>query len=179
MIFTLSHYQSLVSLAGLVFLLAFSVLISKHPLFIDWNLITNGILVQVLTAIVMLRVEPFSKLLQFFSHLMTRFIELTNIGSELVFGTSYRDHYVAFAVNGISSLSLKNWVYVRVKVLPCMVFFSAIINVLFYFRVIQYAILKVSWVLKLVLGSSPTESINLVANIFVSQVNSSQVIHFL
>jgi nucleoside permease NupC len=54
--------------------------------------------------------------------------------------------------------------------MPVIIFFGAIINLLYHNGIIQYVILKVSWVINSIMGTSPTESMNSTANIFLGQV---------
>ncbi len=54
--------------------------------------------------------------------------------------------------------------------MPVVIFFGSIVNLLFYLGAIQYLILKVSFVINFLLDTSPTESINSTANIFLGQV---------
>lgn len=58
----------------------------------------------------------------------------------------------------------------KFKALPVIIFFSAMINLFYYLGILQYFILKLSWVINKLMGTSPTESINTVANIFIGQV---------
>jgi nucleoside permease NupC len=51
--------------------------------------------------------------------------------------------------------------------MPVVIYFGAMINMLYYFGIIQYVILKVSWVVNVLMGTSPTESVNATANIFL------------
>ena len=53
--------------------------------------------------------------------------------------------------------------------MPVLIFFSSIINVLYHYGVVQYFILKVSWVINKTMGTSPTESITATANIFLGE----------
>ena len=56
------------------------------------------------------------------------------------------------------------------KAMPVVIFFSAIVNILYYFGAIQFVLLKIAWVMNKLLGTSPTESINSVANVFLGPV---------
>lgn len=42
---------------------------------------------------------------------------------------------------------------------------------LYYLGVLQYVILKVAWILNFVMGTSPTESMNATASIFLGLVS--------
>lgn len=50
------------------------------------------------------------------------------------------------------------------------IFFGSIVNLFFHLGLIQYLILKVSFVINFIMGTSPTESINSTANVFLGQV---------
>lgn len=54
--------------------------------------------------------------------------------------------------------------------MPVVIFFSAVVNVLFHYGVIQYFLIKVAWLINLLMSTSPTESVNSVANVFVGPV---------
>ena len=56
------------------------------------------------------------------------------------------------------------------------VFFSAIINMLYFLGAIQYVILKVAWVVNFLMGTTPTESMNATANIFLGQTEAPLLI---
>ena len=56
--------------------------------------------------------------------------------------------------------------------MPVVIFFSAIVNILYYFGAIQFVLLKIAWVMNKLMGTSPTESINSVANVFLGPVSN-------
>ena len=53
--------------------------------------------------------------------------------------------------------------------MPTLIFFSSIINVLYYVGGIQYFLVKFGWFVNFLMGTSITESINATANIFIGQ----------
>ena len=55
--------------------------------------------------------------------------------------------------------------------MPVAIFFSSVINLLYYFGVLQYFLLKVSWFIHKVMQTSPTESVVNIMNIFVGMVS--------
>lgn len=54
--------------------------------------------------------------------------------------------------------------------MPVVIFFSAVVNVLYHFGVVQYFLIKIAWSINKLMKTSPTESVNSVANIFVGFV---------
>jgi pyrimidine nucleoside transport protein len=63
--------------------------------------------------------------------------------------------------------------------MPVIIFFSAIVNILYYFGAIQYVLLKIAWVMNTLMGTSPTESINSVANVFLGPVSHHILTNFI
>lgn len=56
------------------------------------------------------------------------------------------------------------------KGLPVGIFFAGVVNMLYYLGAVQYVILKSSWIMNKLMDTSPTESMNAVASIFLGQV---------
>jgi pyrimidine nucleoside transport protein len=147
-----------VSLSGLFAFMVVCVLLSNNPTKINWHILIVGIEIQFILGVVLLKTEFGYQLFKFISEAVTTFLQYTNRGSQLVFGDKYTDHLFAF------------------QSIPVIVFFSAVINLLYYLGFIQYLILKLAWFVNLLLGTSPTESMNATANIFLGQVNISNFI---
>ena len=55
--------------------------------------------------------------------------------------------------------------------MPIIVFFSAVIYMLYYLGVIQFVISYIARVLTFILGTSPTESLTAAANVFLGMVS--------
>lgn len=54
--------------------------------------------------------------------------------------------------------------------MPVVIFFSAVVNVLYHYGAVQYFLIKIAWLINFLMKTSPTESVNSVANIFVGCV---------
>ena len=61
----------------------------------------SGLLMQFYFGILLMRVEFGYMLFKFFGDQINTFLNYANKGSELVFGTDYRDHFFAFTVSFI------------------------------------------------------------------------------
>jgi pyrimidine nucleoside transport protein len=113
-----------------------------------------GLIIQFSLAAMVLRWDFGFELFKFLGDQMTIFLSYTNYGSELVFGETYYQHYIIF------------------KGLPIGIFFAAVVNVLYYFGIVQYLILKFSWLVNKLLSTSPSESMIAVASIFLGQAEA-------
>lgn len=131
---------------------------------------------QFYIGIICLRVEFGYLFFKFLGDQMNKFLNYANEGSALVFGVDFRDHFFAFGVIHIHPLiktyliKKMNYLLTLQKAMPVVIFFGSTVNLLFYFGFIQYLILKVSFVINFIIGTSPTESINSTANVFLGQV---------
>ena len=59
------------------------------------------------------------------------------------------------------------------QVMPVIIFFSAVISVLYYYGIMQKVIDLIAWIINRVMGTSPPESLVAAANIFLGQVVTS------
>lgn len=59
-----------------------------------------------------------------------------------------------------------------VQVLPIIVFFSALMSVLYHLQIMRYVVEGGGWVLRRLVGLRPLESLNAVANIFIGQAEA-------
>ncbi|NXE39866.1 S28A1 protein, partial [Ptilorrhoa leucosticta] len=60
--------------------------------------------------------------------------------------------------------------------LPIIVFFSCVMSILYYLGVMQWLILKISWLLQVSMGTTPTETLSVAGNIFVGQTEAPLLI---
>lgn len=56
------------------------------------------------------------------------------------------------------------------QVLPVILFFSFCIQILYYYGVMQWVVIKMGWFLQVTVGTTACESVNAAANIFLGQV---------
>ncbi|MCL4152970.1 UNVERIFIED_CONTAM: hypothetical protein GTU68_037028, partial [Idotea baltica] len=85
-----------------------------------------------------------------------------NEGIQFLFGDVARNEAVGFVF--------------AFRVLPVIIFFSALISVLYHLRVMQFVIFFVGGALRMLLGTSRAESFSAAANIFVGQTEAPLVI---
>ncbi len=60
--------------------------------------------------------------------------------------------------------------------MPVVIYFSAIVNVLYYYGVIQYILLKLAWIMNFLMDTSPTESVICVSNSFLGPTEAPLLI---
>ncbi|RNA09234.1 solute carrier family 28 member 3 [Brachionus plicatilis] len=154
----ISSVYNIISLIGFVIFILLCVIMSKDPTNVNMNIIVNGVIFQLYLGLIVIRNEFGFKCLKFISEKVVEFLDSSDSGSKLVFGENFRDHYFAF------------------KACVVIIFFGSIVNFFYYIGFLQFVILKLSWIINKILGTSPTESVNATANIFVGQTEAPLVI---
>ncbi|CAH1251934.1 SLC28A3 [Branchiostoma lanceolatum] len=156
---TARHTQNLISGAGLVVMVIFLCIFSKHPDHVKWRPVLWGLALQFIFGLLILRTQVGYDVFQFLGEKFQSFIEYADVGSKFVFGKdTYTDHFFAF------------------KVLPIIIFFSSVMSVLYYIGVMQVVIVKMAWLLQRTMETSSPESINAAGNIFVGQTDAPLLI---
>lgn len=141
---------------------AFGYLFSARRSAINWRVVISGVIVQAGLAFVLLRFEPAVRVFDAFAAGFNTVIRSADAGIEFLFG-----------------VNLPNpsgpWGFVfAFKVLPVIIFFAALMSVLYHLRAMQVVVAAVAWCMKRALGPGVTgsETISAAANIFVGQTEA-------
>jgi len=150
--------ERLVSLLGLFVIIGLAWLMSPHKRVVNFRVIIGGLLLQFLFALIVLRTGPGRELFQTLGDLIERLLGCVDVGSEFVFGSRYLESRIAF------------------KVLPSIIFFSALMSVMYYYGIMQRVTKVMAVVMQKVLNTSGAESLAAAANIFVGQAEAPLVV---
>ncbi|MBD3639005.1 MAG: NupC/NupG family nucleoside CNT transporter [Crocinitomicaceae bacterium] len=145
---------------GIAFLLALTYLFSGNKKKIDWGLVIKGTALQIIIAVLVLKV-PFIE--QGFAVLSDGFvwlIEFTDTGTDFLFGQM-----------GIGVVQAP-LVTFAIKVLPTIIFFSALMSIFYYLGVVQKIVYVFAWVMKKFMRLSGAESLAAAGNVFLGQTES-------
>nr|XP_033813233.1 solute carrier family 28 member 3 [Geotrypetes seraphini] len=146
--------NQLISFGGLVMYVILMFLFSKNPARVKWRPVFWGIGIQFILGLLILRTKPGYDAFDWLGMQVQIFLEYSDVGAKFVFGEKYTDHFFAF------------------KVMPIVVFFSTVMSMLYYTGFMQWIIKKVGWIMQIIMGTSPTESLVASGNIFVGQTES-------
>ncbi len=87
----------------------------------------------------------------------------------------YGNEGINFLFGGLADPSKFGFIF-AVKVLPTIIFFSALISLLYYVGVMQWVIKIIGGALQKLLGTSKAESMSAAANIFVGQTEAPLIV---
>ena len=145
---------------GIVALLAIAWLFSSNRKAINWKLVGKGMLIQLVFAILVLKVDFVAKGFEIVSKIFTKIINFTQQGTMFLFKN---------LDSGIIESALVNFV---VMVLPTVIFFSALTSLFYYWGILQKVVYVFAWVMKKVMKLSGAESLAAAGNIFLGQTES-------
>ncbi|EOX3978355.1 NupC/NupG family nucleoside CNT transporter [Vibrio alginolyticus] len=156
------------SLIGMVVLLAIAVAFSNNRKAINFRTVGGAFAIQFALGAFVLYVPWGRDLLNGFSSGVSNVINYGNDGSSFLFGGLVSDKM--FEVFGGGGFIF------AFRVLPTLIFFSALISVLYYIGVMQWVIKILGGALQKALGTSRAESMSAAANIFVGQTEAPLVV---
>ncbi|MBN3491445.1 NupC/NupG family nucleoside CNT transporter [Vibrio neptunius] len=152
------------SLVGMAVLLGIALLLSDNRKAINLRTVGGAFAIQFIIGGFVLYVPWGRDLLAGFSAGVQSVIDYGKDGTGFLFGS-----LVNFSVDGIGFIF-------AFQVLPTLIFFSALISVLYYVGIMQWVIKILGGGLQAALGTSRAESMSAAANIFVGQTEAPLVV---
>ena len=149
---------------GIIALLGIAYLLSNNRKKIDYMLVLWGLGLQLLFGVFIL-VTPFGiPIFSWFDKLIKKLLSFSNDGSEFLFSSF---------VDGQMHPAVINFAF---SVLPTVIFFSALMAVLYHIGVMQKIIKIVALIMQKTMKTSGPETTSISANIFVGQTEAPLVI---
>jgi len=153
--------QTLVGLAGIVVILGIAVLASGNRRAINLRIVGAAFALQAVVAAIVIYSEIGKAGVEKLSAGVQNVMNYSRAGIEVVFGGLATEGSVwSFAIN----------------VLPIIVFFSALMSVLYHLRIMQLFVRVIGGGLRLIIGTRAVESMNAAANIFIGQTEAPLVV---
>ncbi len=149
---------------GLIFLTALAWVFSTNRKSISWPLVIKGTIFQIVLAVLILKVDAVQVVFEYLAGGFVRIISFTDFGSDFLFSS--------FATGTVSE-GLLNFAF---RVLPTIVFFSALTSMLYYLGILQKVVYGFAWLMKRTLRLSGAESLSAAGNIFLGQTESPLLI---
>lgn len=150
-----------IGIAGIAFILAIAFLASSNRRAINLRVVGAAFALQVTIAAFVLYFDAGKRAIETLSTGIQAVIDYSKEGINMVFGPLANvPDGVVFAIN----------------VLPVIIFFSALMSVLYHLRIMQWVVKIVGGGLRRIVGTGTVESLNAAANIFVGQTEAPLVV---
>ncbi|MGM0844357.1 MAG: NupC/NupG family nucleoside CNT transporter [Bacillota bacterium] len=155
--------QYIWGIIGILVVMAIAFGFSTHKRSINWRTILGGLAIQLFFAFIVLNTGWGQDILQGFTRVVNNIINYSNEGIDFLFGGLFTDDSnIAFVF--------------AFNVLPVVIFFSSLISVLYYLKIMQIFIYILGGGLSWLLGTRKAESMSAAANIFVGQTEAPLVV---
>jgi CNT family concentrative nucleoside transporter len=154
--------QNLVSFAGIFILIAFAWLLSSNKKNVNWRVLFWGTLLQIIFAAFIFLVPAGSKTFLFINDAVVKILDCATAGAKYVFGP------LAIAPGQVDEQGQKSLGFILAfQAFPTIIFFSALISVLYYFKIMPLIIKGFAYLFTKLMRISGAESLVTASNIFV------------
>jgi len=156
----------LVSLCGIVVMLAICFVLSKHRRAISWRLVGGALLIQAVFGMTFLYWDAGNEALRVVAGHVDTFLRHSLAGGEFVFGALADQDTVRSAFG-----NEKGFVFAFMA-LPLLIFFSSLMAILYHLGVMQWVVRGMAALMVRLLRTSGGESLSACANVFIGQTEA-------
>ena len=147
-----------IGLIGIIVILGIATLFSDNRKKINWRLVGIGLALQVVFALIILKIPAGRAFFDFCSKAITKLLDFTLEGSKFLFGNLMNQDTFGMIF--------------ALQVLPTIIFFSALMGILYYLGIMQFIVKIIAKGLCKLLGTSGAETLSAVGNIFLGQTEA-------
>ncbi len=152
----------LFGLFGLAVLLSIALAFSLDRKNTDWKLVAAGISLQLAFAFIVILMPGGREFFNFLSGIFVTVIGFAKVGSTFIFGSLAQADGIGFIF--------------AFQVLPTIIFFAALMSVLYHIGAMQKVVQAMAWVMQKIMNVSGSESLAVAANVFVGQTEAPLVV---
>ena len=145
-------------LFGLVTLIGLAWLFSNNKRAVDWRLVVTGLLMQIAFAAVVLLVPGGRDVFDWLGRGFVKVLSFVNEGSNFIFGS-------------LMDTSKMGFIF-AFQVLPTIIFFSALMGVLYHLGVMQAVVRAMAWGITKLMRVSGAETTSVCASVFIGQTEA-------
>ncbi|MCX2892693.1 NupC/NupG family nucleoside CNT transporter [Stenotrophomonas lactitubi] len=145
-------------LFGLAVLIGITWLFSNNKRAVDWKLVATGISLQIAFAALVILVPGGRDVFDALGQGFVKVLSFVNEGSKFIFG---------------SLMDTKNYGFIfAFQVLPTIIFFSALMGVMYHLNVMQAIVRVMAWSITKVMRVSGAETTSVCASVFIGQTEA-------
>lgn len=160
-------------LLGIAVLIGIAYLLSSNKKKVDWRLVATGLALQFIFGFLVLKVPAVEIAFQYIADGFVKLLSYTDAGAEFVLGKWPGQPLVFDGASG----AIVNIGYIfAFKVLPTILFFSALSAFLFYIGFLQKIVYVFAWLMNKTMRLSGAESLAAAANVFIGQTEAPLVV---
>jgi CNT family concentrative nucleoside transporter len=172
----------LIGLLGILSMILIAVLLSYDRRHINWRLVATGLGLQALFGVIVLKTEPGRVFFDSVGAAITGLLRFQEQGARFVFGNLVQSTVPVGvpgpggALDASAGYVASTGAYFAFNVLPTIIFFSALMSVLYYLNIMQFVVKGIAWLMQKTLGTSGAETLSASGNIFLGQTEAPLLI---
>ncbi|MEP6907076.1 MAG: nucleoside transporter C-terminal domain-containing protein [Pseudoxanthomonas sp.] len=145
-------------LFGLAVLIGIVFLFSNNKKAVDWKLVATGVVLQIGFAALVLLVPGGKEVFNWLGQVFVKILSFVNAGSSFIFG---------------SMMDINTYGFIfAFQVLPTIIFFAALMGVLYHLNVMQGVVRAMTWAITKVMRVSGAETTSVCASVFIGQTEA-------
>ncbi len=161
--------QNLTGIFGVILILGIAFLFSNNRKAINYRTVGVGLGLQFLLALFILKTSLGKDIFSTLGAWVTRIIDFSNDGAMFVFGPLAQTDLVQKAFGGGGFIFF-------FKIIPTIIFVAVLVNIFYYFGIIQFVIKWLAKGMKWLMGVSGAEALSNISSTFVGQVEAQIMI---
>jgi len=160
----------LISLLGLVAMVAMAWIISEKRKLVPWRTVLWGIGLQFAFALLILDTKLGKDVFDFTGRAVNRLIMFSNEGCKFVFGPLADESLLA------EKFGPGNAVVFAILVTGTIIIVACLSSLLYHWGILQRVVRAIAWVMRQIMGTSGSETLSACANIFMGQTEAPLMI---
>jgi len=174
--------QRLIGVLGIAVMIGLVVLMSADRKRINWRLVATGLTLQLVFGLIVLKTEIGRAFFQTLGRAITALLGFQEQGARFVFGNLVQSNVpvgtpaAGGALDGTLGMVANTGAFFAFNVLPTIIFFSALMSVLYYLGIMQWVVKGLAWGMQKTLRTSGAETLSASGNIFLGQTEAPLLI---
>ncbi len=153
------EHQRYLNILGIGFIILCAYALSRNRSSVNFALVVKGLALQFIIGFIMLRTSVGQLFLGAIASGVNKLYLFADVGSSFIFGN-------------LANADMP-WGFVfGIKVLPIIIFFGALMSLLFHWGIVQFFVKCISIIIRPILGTSGAETLCAIANSFLGQTEA-------
>ncbi len=177
-------HQRLISLLGMCTLLFIGWLLSTDRRSVPWRVLIWGTGLQFIFALLILRTPVGRSFFVWVNNVVVALLGFTIEGARFLFGNLVWNNVPLGSgvaggnapISATAGMAAQTGAFFAFNVLPTIIFFSALMTLLYYLRIMQLAVKGSAWLMMRTMRTSGAETLSTAGNIFLGQTEAPLVV---
>ncbi len=172
-------------LVGMATMIGLAWALSTNRRRIPWRLVVTGVVLQVVFGVIVLKTPIGRGVFEFANGVVINLLDFSRQGAAFLFGELVHTNVPVGIPVGESPESgviptgemwAKTGASFAFFILPTIIFFSSLVSVLYYLRIMEWVVKGIAWVMHRTMRTSGAETLSIAGNIFVGPTESPLLI---